>query len=245
MVVALDSLRKLFPSGDAWKWLQGGSMEKILEGVGEFLQDAADDAKAEADQCNPLQTTDFERHEQALFLHPSPGLTTDERRARIVSAWKDWGNISPADLQLFLQAQGFPLYVWEWWTFVSPPAVSGPEALFEPTGNGYVLRNGLTTQAPLELSQCGMNTAQCGLESASCLYHDSLATFREVVLLSDCAEPQPENPAAVYYPGLFILCGSTFGDFVDIPAERQLELEDLILKRRRCSQKVGLLVNYV
>lgn len=246
MVVSLDALRRLLPSGWAFQFVPDGDADKILQGIGEEIEKTLADAVAQAADGFPATTTDLEIHERAFFQRVSEGLSEADRRAKIVAAWQDWGGGSPAELQVQLQAHGFPLYVWEWWTFISPPATSGPEAFFEPIGTGYVLRNGITTQAALELSQCGMDTAQCGLESASCLYHDTLGTFREYVQISEAAVAQPLGPPGeVYYPRLFILCGETFGDFVDIPAERREELEDLILKRRPVSRWAGILVNYV
>ena len=242
-----ETLDRLLPSGKAFEFVVGGNGDAIHEAVATRIEDARDACHDAEDATDPerCDVADLVRHEEMFFLQPVSSLTNDERRARVVAAWKDWGNCSPADLQIALQAMGFPLYIHEWWTHISPPAVEDVEDYFPPAGNGILIRNGLTTIAPGELSQCGMDTAQCGLESASCLYHDSLWTFAEVVTLAQCAVPQPEDPTAVYYPHLLLLCGETLGTFVDIPAERRKELESYLLKRRPLRQWIGLLVNYV
>jgi hypothetical protein len=149
------------------------------------------------------------------------GLTTAaaeaDRRANVDAAWKSRGGQSPRYLQDVVQAAGFDVYIYEWWS-------SGP--------GPYVARDprNYTDVPTLGTVQCGEPLALCGEPDALC---DNFLANEPGYLVNSNLTPYapptvPSDPTK--WPFFIYWGGSTFGATAYVDPTRRQEFERLILK---------------
>jgi hypothetical protein len=97
-------------------------------------------------------------------------LTEQQRRDRLDARWGHFSiNLSPRAVQDALQANGFPVYVHDWWVpGTDPPVPRDPLA----APGGYYLPNRLFTIEPNLLALCGETGVECGEADAVCGQYD-------------------------------------------------------------------------
>lgn len=208
-----------------------------------------------------LETTQLDEWEEQWALK-NTNLTDDERRARIDSKWKAVGGQSPRYLQDIVRANGFDVFIHEWFEpGSSPPVLRNPllvlasggvlfsTSLDEPlmelgeptaelgetfTPRGYVLVNKINTTLSQFLG-LGDPIMECG-EPLALLSQDLGTIFGTVEYLI------PTDPATWPY---FLYWGDqTFPDQATVDAARRDEFEDLILTLCPGQQWLGVLVDY-
>lgn len=246
-------LRHLLPTGRAWRL----TVDKALRQFFKAISSVGDDVKVAADQAFldrfPLTTTRLAEYEQQFGLSAT-NLTEQQRRERLLGAWRSFGGQSPYYLQNVLQASGFPVFVHDWWDPVDRPPVGSnmcvmardPFAVLRPTyvdpgdgsgvGLGYPLVNILPFYIPSYVVECGEPTAECGENEA-----EAGNSFFSAEKFVDYEIPtDPDKWAYFGYVG-----GETFGDLVQIPAIRKDEFENLLLQIFPDHLWIGVLVEYV
>ena len=169
---------------------------------------------------------------EAQFGLPQLGLTEDERRERLLGYWQATGGQDPSYIQATLQASGFDVYVHEWWEV---PAAAPPVAR-DPASATYLLVNKLYRALLAYTCACGGAQARCGEARARCGDHEGFVWRR-------AEYDAPTDPTL--WPYFLYIGGSTFGDEVDIPANRMDEFEDLCLKMCPAHLWIGMYINYV
>lgn len=197
---------------------------------------------------DPQTTTDLKRWENQFGLIDT-GLTTQQRRDRLDAAWATTGGQDPKYLQDTLQANGFDVYVHEWWAPGTEAAV-GVSA--QPT-----IRNPLTylkQTYPGDTSPSGyplVNIIYDTTKNYTMIMGEPLAVMGEI--LAEMGEYsgfiESQKPYTIpndtgYFPYFIYIGGETFGTLAGIPAERQREFETLCLKLCPAQLWLGLLINY-
>jgi Uncharacterized protein conserved in bacteria len=213
----------------------------------------------------PETTRDVEAWESQFGLRDA-GLTEQERRDRLAAAWQALGGQDPRYIQDTLQANGFNVYLHEWWDFIfpldavycgdieaeagevgaectaatptprDPSSVLAPDNITPVSGKGYPLVNIITEISPKLLALCGEAEAESGEPRATCYNHVAFNFGNKQYNITTDPDTWP------YY---LYIGGETFGDLAQIPESRRTEFETLCLKICPNQQWIGALVEYV
>ena len=230
MRIGLDAFKHLLPSGKAWRLTVGRQLREFFEGLSVEPGDAQDYQDGVWNDYRPANTTKLDEWEDQFGLIAS-GLTEQERRDRLDATWKAQGGQSPRYLQDTVQNAGFPLFIHEWWhPGITPPVPRDPNNWISVDGTGSRV-----------LTQLGKPGIQLG---------GPIATLGKAGLLGDLIEDNLIEPVAIptdpaTYPYFLYFGGAVFGESVNIPVERQQELDTLLLKLCPAQQWIGIFVEYV
>jgi len=265
------SLRHLLPSGRAWRVTVDKNLRRLFEGLGA----SADAARLFVDKVwgdlLPQSTRNLPGWEDQFALQDT-GLTEQERRDRLAATWRAQGGQDPFYIQNTLQANGFDVYVHEWWQ-PGTEAPIGVSAAATPRNPLMWLRREFT--GIVLLVECGEPLAQCGEEFAQAgnsinprgypLVNKVTRTERDIIPL--CGEPlaQCGEPSALagnyfqfretvinytvpqgsqYWPYFLYIGAETFGELASVESSRRDEFERLCLKICPAQQWLGILVEY-
>lgn len=261
----------VLPLAKAWRTTIDKPLTRFFKGLGEAAQDIRDTFDDTFDDVDPQTTRNLSAYEDQFGL-PSTGLTEQQRRDRLDAAWKAQGGQDPTYIQGTLQANGFDVYVHEWWGEGTEPPV-GVKSCTTPRNPLVYIRPEFTQVALLV--ECGEEFAECGEEFAECgnsldpkgypLVNKVAQTAPNVQ--AGCAEPYmecgeapaecgqftsfiqtptnyvvPSDPAK--WPYFLYIGGETFGDLAQIPPSRKDEFEALALKICPAHLWLGVLVEY-
>lgn len=266
----LRIISHLLPNARAW----GITVDKPLRRFFEGLSPLGVDIKQYYDlilyDILPSTTREMSLWEQQFGLR-SYGLTEQQRRDRLDRTWKTLGGQDPFYIQNTLQANGFSVYVHEWWIPGTEPALNSHTAA-TPRNPLTYLRDDAT--GIVYIVECGEAIAQCG--EATALAGNSLNPSGYVLVnkiyepiprlmaagesLAQCGEPLAEcGDTLSYYespvkynipndpstwPYFLYIGGATFGDLATVDPKRKDEFEELCLKICPTQQWLGILVTY-
>lgn len=181
----LNIFKHLLPQARAWRITSSKKLRSFFEGL-----NFPEDIKIFCDKVwldiFPATTRYISDWETQFGLY-NYGLTDFQRRERLDASWKALGGQSPNYIQTTLQANGFDVYVHEWWNSNSfdPQNVECGEVLMEcgnpgaECGNyGYIPECGIPKNPLLWIKKdssqvtrmvdCGEKLAQCGEVVAEC-----------------------------------------------------------------------------
>lgn len=268
----LRIFKHLLPRGRAWRVTVDKKLRQFFAG----LSGVGDNVKTYLDEIwldiFPAYTRELPEWE-AQFGLPNTGLTEQQRRDRLDAAWKALGGQSPKYIQDTLQANGFDVYVHEWWEPGTEPAPGVKECVTPRSPLMYLRREYTNVDI---LVECGEALAQCGEEFAQAgnsieprgypLVNKVLRTVADLLILcgesvSEAGEPSaqcgnfesfidvpqeyivPRDPTK--WPYFLYIGGETFGDIAQVDPKRRDEFERLCLKICPAQQWLGILVEYV
>ncbi len=268
----LRIFKHLLPRARAWRITVDKQLREFFEG----LSGTGSDVKAFFDliwlDIFPETTRDIDAWEKEFGLS-DPGLTEQERRDRLDATWKALGGQDPRYIQDTLRANGFDVFVHEWWEPGTEPA-PGVKQCVTPRNPLLVLRREFATVQ--FFVECGETLAQCGEPSAEAgngpepmgypLVNKVFET--EPDLLTLCGEPLaacgevdaecgnfatfteslreyiiPLDTAK--WPYFLYIGGQTFGQLAQVDPKRRDEFETLCLKICPTQQWLGIIVEYV
>jgi len=256
----LNIAKHLLPRAKAWRLTLDNTLRRLIDGLIDFPNDIQEYFDLIWLDMFPATTRELDAWEYQWGL-PETNLTEQERRDRLAATWAAIGGQDPSYIQATLQANGFDVYIHEWWLPASdPPEVRNPiawllglpvecgediaecgEPIAEcgnriPQGaNPYWLVNKLDWTGYNWTVLCGQALAQCGEASAECGEYDGF-------LVSRVYYPLPTDPD--YWPYFLYFGDTTFGESVVISSERQDEFENLLLKLCPLQQWIGLFIEY-
>lgn len=268
----LRVFKHLLPNARAWRITVDKKLRQFFEG----LSGAGSDVKTFFDgvwlDIFPEITREIGAWEQQFGLRDT-GITEQQRRDRLDATWKALGGQDPRYIQDTLQANGFDVYVHEWWEPGTEPA-PGVKQCVTPRNPLMWLRREFTGVSILvecgeALSQCGEAFAEAGnsLEPRGYpLVNKIFETVPDVLPLcggaiAEAGEPEalcgnyfefteklrdyivPNDPAK--WPYFLYIGGETFGDIAQIDPKRRDEFEALCLKICPTQQWLGILAEYV
>lgn len=240
----LRIFQHLLPNARAWRITIDKQLRQFFEG----LSGVGDSVKTFMDliyfDVFPDDTRELSAWELQFGLI-STGLTDQQRRDRLTAAWRAVGGQDPTYIQETLQANGFPVFVHEFWEPGTEPAVNvtGPPTVRNPFN---VLRDNTGIQSfDIEcgepLAECGEPLAECGETSENPGYPlvnkvrlPDGSGFIEYVIPIDTAT----------WPYFLYIGGETFGTTVTIDPARKNEFEALMLKICPAQQWIGVIANY-
>jgi len=267
----INMFKHLLPNARAWRLTTQKQLRQFFEG----LAPLGDDIKLFFDQVwldiFPDTTRELEKWEKQFALAPAT-LTEQERRDRVLAAWRAQGGQDPVYLQETLRANRFDVYVHEWWVPGTEPA-PGVKACVTPRNPFTYLRanskiTGFQVTAGNPLATCGNPAATCGSSLEPVGYPLVNKIFKTVPeYFATCGNPAATcgNPAATCgnyntlkntvvgydlpadstkWPYFLYIGGETFPALAEVPTSRKDEFEALCLKICPAQQWLGILVKY-
>lgn len=243
MMLFFRIFKHLLPTGRAWRITTEKRLREFFEG----LSGLGADVKTFLDliwlDLFPASTRELDAWDKQFGL-PNTGLTDQQRRDRLDATWKALGGQDPQYIQDTLQANGFTVFVHEWWVPGSEAAVNvkacatprDPTAVLPGQPLGYPLVNKIVITKPNILPLCGEPLAQCGEPSALCgNYTEFTDTLKEYTVPID-----PEK-----WPYFLYIGAQVFPGLANVDLERKDEFEALCLKICPTQQWLGILVTYI
>ena len=239
----INMFKHLLPTGRAWAITVNKNLRKFFEALAPTIQSTKDYSDTVFQDIFPA-TTRFLSEWEAQFGLPNVRLNDADRRARLDAAWKNTGGQSPAYIQDMLQANGFNVFVHEWWKPGTEAAV-GAHAAAEPRNPLTVLNPEYSLTTPgvdcgEPLALCGEEFAQCGNGPAGLVGYPLVNKF---VYDSDEVGYTVPNDAQ-YWPYFMYVGGPNFGDVATVPVLRRFEFEELLLRIRPAHLWIGVIVRY-
>lgn len=182
--------RALMPEGAVWSPAQDGDLDKLIEAIGDDIEEVRLDLEALATMRDPATTPSISDLEIELGVVPDEGLDEATRRAHLAAVkGQTPGTGSASCLEASLRAAGFDVYVWNNCPALDPAAVIG--ATFEQCDD-----------AVPPTTQCDSSGAtMCGFGGGELIVNGDDQAFAAYVV--------PENPAR--WPFVFWIGGSATG----------------------------------
>lgn len=186
----------------------------------------------------PDTTRELEKWEDQWYLR-SGNFTEQERRDRLDAAWKALGGQDPRYIQDTLQANGFDVFIHEWWV-PGTEAPIGVRACAEARSPFEFLRE--TNIQPDPFTGCGEVIMECGEVVALCGNSLQPPGYALVNKIAGREYTIPADDSK--WPYFLYIGGENFPDLAVIDPARQDEFEDLCLKICPTQQWLGILVSY-
>lgn len=264
MSVFFRQFQHLLPNSKAWNLTKDKLLRQFFEG----LTGLGGDFKLFQDQIFqdifPETTRQLDEWELQFGLIFDASLSEQERRDRLLAAWRAVGGQSPRYIQDILQDQGFPVFLHPWWE------IPRTEPLVPHNPLPLLISGGL----PLDVASDGTESAQDGraeMQDGGQLLPPGYPLVNKIVVLQGVvgqsdgnpnsqdgrAEMQdgrnfeaysvfnyviPTDPDLWHY--FLYVGGEVFPDTASIPASRRVEFETLLLKLCPAQQWLGVLVEY-
>ena len=269
----LNIFKHLFPTARAWRLIVDKQLRQFIDGLSVAV---GDDTKTFLDgvfsDIDPQVTRELDSWEKQFGLRDT-GLTDQQRRDRLAATWQALGGQDPRYIQDILQANGFDVYVHEWWVPGSEPAV-GVKSCVTPRNPTLYLRDGFglifyLTEAGEALAESGESIMEAGERSSLPGYVlVNKLFFSTLGYLTEAGEALAESgesimsagdnvgfiniPADYFIPSdtdtwryFIYIGGQVFGEQSQIDPKRQDEFEALCLKICPAQQWLGIIVEYV
>lgn len=268
----LRIFKHLLPNARAWRITVDKNLRQFFEGlsgVGGGVKTFFDDAWLD---IFPKTTREIGAWEKQFGLRDT-GITEQQRRDRLDATWKALGGQDPRYIQDTLRANGFNVFLHEWWEPGTEP-VPGVKQCVVPRNPLMYLRREFTGAS--FLVECGVVGAQCGEAFAEAgnsieptgypLVNKIFQTTPDILPLcgeavAEAGEAEalcgnytefretlreyivPNDPNK--WPYFLYIGGETFGTLAQVDPKRRDEFEALCLKICPAQQWLGMLVEYV
>ena len=272
-MIWLRIFKHLLPLGKAWRLTVSKTLRRFFEGLSRA---PGPSVKLFIDQVwqdiLPGTTRELSTWERQWGLLDT-GLAEQGRRDRLTATWRALGGQDPRYIEDTLRANGFDVYVHEWWAPGSEPA-PGVKACVNPRSPILYLRREFTGRVPGV--ECGEALAACGEAFAEAgngveprgypLVNRVLKTVPDLLPLcgeelAACGEDLAQagnydNFRTEYqnyivpldadkWPYFLYIGAADINDIAQVDPKRREEFETLCLKICPAQQWLGILVEYV
>lgn len=267
----LRIFKHLLPNARAWRITVDKKLRQFFDGLTGLGSDARQFFDEVWLDTFPETTRELSAWETQFGLRGT-GLSDQGRRDRLAAAWKALGGQDPRYIQDTLQANGFDVFIHEWWVPGTEPA-PGVKQCVTPRNPFTVLRNdnivsGLTMTCGNPAATCGNPAATCGSSSEPVGYPLVNKILRSVSKYkATCGNPavtcgNPEVTCGNFeifhevekrysipldplkWPYFLYIGGEVFGTSAQINTQRKNEFEALCLKICPAQQWLGIIVEY-
>lgn len=241
----ISIFKHLLPTGRAWSLIKDKSLRKFFEALAPAVSESprtfADDLYGDIFPDTTRQLTEWEKQ---FGLTRAPSLSDRQRRDRLIAKWRDHGGQSPSYIQDTLRANGFNVYVHEWWEPGSEPA---PGEISQATARNPLLVINADYLTLIPMVDCGEPLAQCGEEFAEAGNYVGRFGYplvnKFIYDSDDVGYTVPSDPEL--WPFFMYVGGEQYGDVAEVPAARRYEFEELLLRIRPAQLWIGVIVRYV
>ncbi len=231
MGVISSVLRRLLPTGRAWRLLPGKKLDQVIEGLSGIGESAREYGGESYFDFFPAKTRELEEWEAFYGLSPTSDDDESDRRAALAAEWKATGGQSKAYIEGVLRTAGYDVWLHEWWSSPSPYVARDPRDYADPLFLGTV--------------QCGEPLALCGEPDALCnAFTAVVPNYWANLSLNPTSPPGlPSDPAR--WPYFIYVGGETFPDPASVAATRLPGLRRLIQKLKPSQNWVLILITSV
>lgn len=247
-------MKKLYPSGRAFKMTEGGVSEKLHKGLAESEKRAVTDALStlsailpDNDQFTADDASDWERR---LGMITNPLVPLADRKLALLRKMNHPGTIKARQHYLYIQDQlqkaGFNVFVYE---NIFPDGMGGydtvePWQVLSKDQHGDGQHNDFQHADVYSLYPNLFFKPQHGDIQHGDIQHGEIVFKNKIVNFIDESLDQSFN-VGQNLRCTFFIGGDPFGTFAEVSAERKNEFRQLILKLKP-AQTVGFLfINYV
>ena len=231
-------IRHLIPNARAWRITVEKQLREFLTGLSGIEVDIRSFMDGVRDDLLPQSTRDLDAWDDQFGLR-SVVITEQERRDRLAAAWEAVGGQSPGYIQDTLQANGFDVYVHEWWVPGTEAAIN-VHAAATPRNPTVLLKLDSGT-LPAGVN-CDEALAECGEAFAECGNQADPTGYALVNKTPGVTYTVPADPAL--WPYFLYIGGEVFETLTTLPAARRDEFEYLCLKIAPTQNWLGMLVEY-
>lgn len=239
----INIFKHLLPTGRAWTLTVEKTLRKFFEALAPETEKPREFADNIFLDIFPSTTRNLSEWENQFGIFNNK-LSDAQRRTRLEAAWRDVGGQSPAYIQGQLQANGFNVFVHDWWVPGTEPAVDVHGVPTARNPNSVLNPQYLLVVPGVD---CGEALAACGEEFAECGNYSGGVGYplvNKFVYDSDIiGYTVPSDPTK--WPFFMYVGGPNFGDIAEVPAVRRFEFEALLLKIRPAHLWIGVIVRYV
>lgn len=203
------SLRRLLPTGDAWRAAYSSAVRKLLDGISPAFERAREFCNSAYLDLFPGTTRELTEWEAEFGVYPRQGANEATRRAVIAHRMADLGGQSPSYLQSVIDAAGFAVTVSECWESTSPFVARDPREV---------------TQNPrIGTHRCGNLASRCGAPTARCngFLQNETGYWQMLRWTGEPPSPIPDDEA--FWPFFIYIDGTS-----SVPPERWREFQWLI-----------------
>lgn len=234
----------LLPHGRAWRITFAKNLRQFFAGLSQPLDSVKQFIDQIYEDLFPATSRSrdetggsgaLEEWESQYGLVPSDPTDFDARRAALAAKWQAQGGQSPAYIESVLQAAGFDVYVYDFWS-AGPPYVARDPHDYTTTPRVSTYRCSAFTSQPTCSAFDGQPRCNAFLNNDPHYLVNKDLTRRAPPLI-------PNNPDV--YPYFMYVGGPTFGDVAEVAAERRDEFERLLLRLRPSHLWIVTLVDYV
>lgn len=234
----------LLPRARAWQLILETQFREFITGLSSIAEDARLFFDAVWSDVLPSSTNQLPLWNSQFGL-PETGLSVADQRDRVDAAWKNLGGQSPRYIEDTLQANGFNVFVHEFWGNGAAPAVPYvAPAPVDPVALGLVdadMLVNLIRTVDVQFLGAGDNS----VDDAMMLAGQAEAQAGNVagMSFSEVSYTVPtdiEDRAYILY-----ISAPTFPNQVGVLASREQEFKELVLSLVPAQQWVGMFVNFV
>lgn len=185
----------------------------------------------------PQTTRELDMWETQWNLPFNSTLTEQGRRDRLANAWSSLGGQSPKYIQDTIQGAGFTnVFIHEWWDLAQLPLAVAHDPNVILAGDEDLLVNIITFTQKDFITGANEIIMEAGEPEA-------LAGNYTQFLFTEIEYQIPTNPEL--YPYFLYFGDATFPNRTTVPADREAEFKELLLKICPAQQWLGLLIDYV
>ena len=231
-------IRHLLPNARAWRITVEKQLREFLTGLSGIEVDVVAFFDGVRDDLFPGSTRDLDAWDDQFGLR-SAVITEAERRDRLAAAWSAVGGQSPGYIQDTLQANGFDVFVHEWWVPGTEAAINVKAAATPRSPILWLAGDTGTLSAGVN---CGEALAECGEAFAQCGNSTEPLGFALVNKTPGATYIVPSDTAL--WPYFLYIGGEVFGTLATVDAARKDEFEFLCLKICPTQIWLGMLVEY-
>lgn len=260
----LDVYKHLLPRARAWSLTIDKRLREFFEGISGVAQDSRDYIDQVYNDIDPQLTRALPEWENQFGLW-NASMTEQARRDRLDAAWKNRGGQDPRFLEDTLQANGFNVFIHEWWELplTFPPVARDPNDFLTSGGDPiFIQQDGdEDSQDGDTVSQDGRGTTPQGyvLVNSISVIASTVPEMQDGAIIAQDGGPNAQDGAGgplfelrTYaittdpnkFPFYLYIGGETFPEVATVPSARRLEFEALCLKICPLEQHLGILVVY-
>jgi len=238
---ALDAL---FPPGELWNPEDGESFDQQLDGISDTIEDVKSTIDSLEHIRNPYKTPVFTDLERNFGFLPNDDIDLDIRQKRLATRIYKKDRVNAVqDLQNDLTSAGFNVLVHQ-----NDPPVD--PALFYTPPAKILVNTPIRIQLQATTMQAGASVAYAGYNEGGGYF--SCAGYFEYYIDRFLQYFLPTDPK--YWPMIFFVGGTATRNpsgeltsiaFADVDSNRQVELDETILRAKSLGIWCVLIVNYV
>ena len=262
----------LLPRAKAWNITANKTLRSFFVGLSSIGDDVKEFSDRVWQDLFPTSTREISAWEQQFGL-PLVELTDEERRDRLLAAWRALGGQSPRYIQDTLHAHGFIVYIHEWWQPDTTPQTGIRTCATARDPRLYIRSQSSLFRYIVECDEPGIECGEPIAQSGNSIEPQGFPLVNKISftepdfyglagkkyaeageITMDCGDFGEFIERSMDYtvpddmdkwPYFLWFGGEVFGELADVPAARRNEFEALCFQLCPTQNWLGMLINYI